>query len=192
MNNFFGVGTGLATYDNRRHVNMIYAIFMQYRIVAGGQSFMTMFANFLKSAYNEEERAYYVRDHYLNSTEFGFLGYLFSRFNLSIEEFFTIMSGRTFLDKEIKTPAGYNAEQNWRLIIHMLYTSLCVSDEHKRYEKQIITSTIIPVVSGMCSVNMNADKYHILTTELNTCLNKGLRDFCDLPKIESTIISKIM
>ena len=192
MNNFFGIGTGLATYDNRRHVNMIYAIFMQYRIVAEGKSFMTRFVNFLKSAYNEEERAYYVRDHYLNPTEFGLLGYLFERFNLSIEEFFTIMSGRTFMDKEIKTPAGYNSEQNWRLIIHMFYTSLCVSDEHKRYEKPIITSIIMPVISGMRSINMNADKYHILTMELNTCLNNGLRNFGDLQKIESTIIPKII
>ena len=189
MDNFYGIGSGSSIYDSRRHVNMIYAIFIQYRIISVGQSFVIKFTNFLKSQYSEEERAYYIRDNYLNQTEFGFLGYLFSRFNLSIEEFFTIMSGRTFLDKEIKTPAGYNAEHNWRLIIHMLYTSLCVSEEYKMHEKQVITSVIAPIISGMRGVDMQNNKFRNITEEMNNCLNKGMTNFDDLPKIEKAILS---
>ena len=148
MNNFFGLNSGSSEYYSRRHVNLIYYTYFQYRVLAGGDDFLRSFAPIFQS---QDERR--IVDHTVNNIlgnyEYSFLVYLKNRYNLSNIEFDKILSGITHYDEMVKSPAGYSVKENWILVIHLLYAQLAVKPELHKFDIQIQLNFIVKLAQGM-------------------------------------------
>ena len=189
MDNFFGLGTCNSIYDGRRHVNVMYAIFIEARRIADGEPFMFKYINILKSPASEAAKAAQVKS-ILTETEYQYLRYMGARYGLSEEEFTTILSGRTMFDKEMRTPAGYYAADNWRLLTHMVYATCLLPDRYRQNEREIILGPIKGFISCVRGINYQYNTISTASEALNECLDKGLRYFEDLPEIENHVIKK--
>ena len=188
--NFFGIGLGDSFYDKRRHINIIFSIFTHYRLFAEGQSFAAALAPIIHIQ-DEDYLFYCFTQGILAPLEVSYLNYLKNRYNLPEEDFKTILSGYTLREKDIKSPAGYYIDDNWKLIIHMYYATLCVEPEYHKVDYQIQTSMILPFANGMRGINLDQNNYNTIVMGINDCINRGLTQFNDLPKIENYIISRL-
>lgn len=188
--NFFGVGLASSFYDKRRHINTIYNIFMHYRMIAKGQNFINQLAPIVKCQ-DESVRFSKLTQEILTPLECSYLNYIKNRYSVPESDFITVLSGKTFYESIMKTPAGYYANDNWKLIIQMFYATLCVKPEYHKFDTQIQTGMILKIASGMRDITIDQNKYKTIVFGLNNCINKGMTNFNDLPKIENLIISKL-
>lgn len=188
MENFFGISTGSPFYDKRRHINTIYAEFFEFRLQKEGKPFvMNKVVPILQKDKNERFNS--VQNQILTDLEYSFLYYLKNRYNLSDDEFITIVAGETHFQREMKTPAGYSLEENYRLLVHMIYATLCVSGYYQTCSKQVLSGFVSSLARQFSGFNASVGT---IATLVNECLAKGLTNFTDLPKIENYVISKIM
>ena len=190
MENFFGLESCSSNYDSRRHINLIYFTFFQYRLLADGQKFIQSFASVFQTR-NEQSMLDFTVNNIFCASELAFLNYLKNRYNLSDMEYNKILSGITHHNTHIKSPAGYSTSDNWRLIIHMLYAQLCVEPKYHKYDIQIQIDCIIKMAQGMRGISIDNSKWQLVVNSLNDCLDKDWRKFTDLPRIEQYILSKL-
>lgn len=188
MENFFGISSGSSLFDKRRHINTIYAEFFEFRLQKEGQPFvMNKLVPILQKGKNE--RFNDIQNHILSDLEYSFLYYLKNRYNLSDDEFITIIAGENHFQRETKTPAGYSLEENYRLLVHMIYATLCVSEYYQSCSKQVLSGFVSSLARQFSGFNTSIGTIIAL---VNECLAKGLTNFTDLPKIENYVISKVM
>ena len=185
MNNFFGFNTGSSAYDKRRHLNLIYHEFMYFKLLEN-QSIAMAVKNVMAKSINERYNIFLAS--ILNKYESNFLYYLKNRYQVIDADFETIIAGETFKYGEVKTPAGYNQEQDWRLVIQMIYATVLTGSNMQPYVQSVVQSYIFPFASGM-GIGIKPSSPRIIGNAIQTCLNLGMRNFDDLPRIEDYVLS---
>ena len=190
MNNFFGIGTGEAVYDKRRHVNLVYYSMMFLRLLKKDRNFLILIKQIMAST-SKHERADMICKNILTDYEISYLNYLRKRYNLSEDEYIIILAGETLTQGQVKSPASYLSRSNWELIIQMMYATMLSGSSYQQYVQQFVTEFLIPISSGMRGITLQSSTFRLIGENLNSCLNSGKRLFADLPYIENYIIEKI-
>ena len=185
MNNFFGFNTGSSAYDKRRHLNLIYHEFMYFKLLEN-QSIAMAVKNVMAKSINERYNIFLAS--ILNKYESNFLYYLKNRYQVPDADFETIIAGETFKYGEVKTPAGYHQDQDWRLVIQMIYATVLTGSNMQPYVQNVVQSYIFPFASGM-GIGIKPSSPRIIGNAIQTCLNLGMRSFDDLPRIEDYALS---
>ena len=148
---FFGYGSGDSQYDTRRHINVIFHELMYYKLYLD----LTSTIECIKYADSLplQQAAEYICNDVLSYDEHNYLNLLRSRYGLSEEDFIQIMSGRSMHDKLVKTPAGYDREQNIRLLVQMTIARYYMTprDENSLVE---INTMIASIAKGMRGINL--------------------------------------
>ena len=119
MDNFYGLGTASSYYDKRRHVNAIFMIMVDYHFYAT-PGFSDRLISVLKSGVSETKRTSIIANDILSRDELNFLNIVRERTGLPGGDFERIVSGLSLYDPQYKTPAGYDGEQNKRLLVDMV------------------------------------------------------------------------
>lgn len=192
MDNFFGIGTASASYDKRRHVNLVYYTMMMLRLTIKDNTFMMNLKQILSSGYDKETKADLMCQHILTDYEVSYLNYLRGRYGLSEDEYIIILAGESLGQGLIKSPAGYQEKQNWELIIQMFYATALSGPAYQGYVQQLVTSFFYPMCSGMRGVTLQSSTFRLISENINKCLNQGKRLFTDLPYIEQYVIRAIV
>ena len=192
MDNFFGLGTASASYDKRRHVNLVYYTMMMLRLTKKNNTFMMNLKQILSSGYDKETKADLMCQHILTDYEVSYLNYLRGRYGLSEDEYVTILAGETLTQREVKSPAGYQGNQNWELIIQMFYATALSGPAYQGYVQQLVTSFFYPMCSGMRGVTLQSSTFRLISENMNRCLEQGKRLFTDLPYIEQNVLRAII
>ena len=192
MDNFFGLGTASASYDKRRHVNLVYYTMIMLRFTKKDNSFMMNLKQILSSGYDKGSKADLICQHILTDLEISYLNYLRARYGLSEDEYVTILAGESLTQREVKSPAGYQGTQNWELIIQMFYATMLSGPAYQGYVQQLVSSFFYPMCSGMRGVTLQSSTFRLISENMNKCLNQGKRLFTDLPYIEQYVIKAIV
>lgn len=189
MENFFGISSGSSLFDKRRHVNTIYNEFFQFRYKREGEK--NFIVNKLIPILEEDrnERYRIIAQSILSDYEYSFLCYLMRRYNLSEDEFVTIIAGETHFNDSMRTPASYSLVENYRLLIHMIYATILVPEYYQSCTNQVLLGFVTDIAKQFKGINTSLG---IIATLINECLDKGMRNFSDLPEIEDYVISRIM
>jgi len=190
-NNFFGIGTANAFYDKRRHVNLVFYTMIMLRFLKKDHSFLMRYKEIGTSGYDKETRAYMICDQILTVPEVAFLDYLRGRYGLSEDEYVTILSGETHLYKEVRSPASYQGDKNWELIVQMVYATMLSGPAFQGFVQQLVNSFFSVICSGMKGVVLQNSTFRLISENMNTCLNQGKRHFSDLPYIEEYVVNKL-
>ena len=193
MENFFGISPGSSSFDKRRHINTIYTEFFIFRYKKDGEK--NFIVNKLIPILEKDRNERYndIMNTILSKYEYAFLCYLMRRYNLSEDEFVTIIAGETHFNENMKTPASYSLKENYRLIIQMLYAIMCVPEYYQSCTQQVIIDFMIPIAKQIREIsNIGMNKFIIISNLINEALNNDWYDFDDLPKIENYVLSRIM
>ena len=146
----------------------------------------------LSSGNDKETKADMICMNFLNDYEISYLNYLRKRYNLSQDEFATIMAGESLTQQEVKSPAGYQGTQNWELIIQMFYATALSGPAYQGYVQKLVTTMFYPLCSGMRGVTLKSSTFRLISENINTCLEQGKLQFADLPYIEQYVIRAIV
>lgn len=188
MDNFFGIGTSDSFYDKRRHINMIFIEFLSYHIFSDS-SYSDRIVSLLKSSKSEEDRAFCICNNFLTYNELNFLKLLRERYNLSEAEFITILSGIGAKDKITKSPAGYDANQNKVLLVHMVIAIESMTSNFGSKAVTEITRMIGTVGKGMRGIFFDQTKFN----KLFDLTFEAMRVYGDsdyLPQIEQYVLER--
>ena len=189
MDNFFGIGTNSSFYDKRRHINLIYQEFVHFKLlVHDNRSLAMQVKQVLATDLNTRFNAF--QSMFLNNYENNFLYYLKQRYQMPDDDYTRIIAGESFKNPEFKSPAGYNQEQDWRLVIQMIYATILTGHELQPYTQHMIESFIYPFAQGM-GIGVQPSSPRIIGESIQSCLNKGMRSFEDLPAIEDFTLSRL-
>ncbi|MBO7200953.1 MAG: hypothetical protein J6V54_06105 [Bacteroidales bacterium] len=191
MNNFFGFDTANSFYDKRRHINLVYYSMMHLRLLSGDNSFIYDVKRIISSNNSSLEKAKMMRMEILTDYENSFLDYLQKRYNLSDNDYVTILSGESLTNAIVKSPAGYTSIENWELIIQIMYSTMLCGPSFQHLVQRFISEFLIPLSAGMRGVTLQRSTFRLISENLNICLEKGKRQWSDLPYIEKYIIDKI-
>lgn len=191
MENFFGIGSADTFYDKRRHVNVVYYTMMMLRRTKKDSTFMMNLKRILSSGYDKETKSDLICEHILTDLEISYLNYLRGRYTLSEDEYVTILSGEALGQQQIKSPAGYSSNQNWEMIIQMLYATMLSGPSYQGYVQQLVKNYFFPFCSGMRGIKLQSSTFRILSENINRCLELGKTLFSDLPYIEQYVIRAI-
>ena len=151
--NFFGYGSGSASYDKRRHINVIFQLFMMYKLKTNPNSVISKLQTALQLP--TQQAAELVCNDILTYDEHNYLNLLRERYDVPIDDFTKILSGYGCTLAENKTPAGYNMRQNQELLIQMLTTRYYMKPANAD-ALMYINSVIISISRGMCGITMNS------------------------------------
>lgn len=152
MEDFFGYGTADSFYDRRRHINVIFQLFIFYKLKISSDVLMSDLKYALQLP--TLEAAEFVCNNILNRGEHDYLNLLRERYNISDPEFAKIMSGYGSSLLVNKTPAGYTKQQNQRLLVQML-TARCYMEPKDNEAIQYINGVIMGWAGGMDGIIMN-------------------------------------
>lgn len=154
MEDFFGYGSCDSKYDNRRHINVIFHEMIYYRLYVD-QNLMIQCIRYADSLPIRQAAEYMCND-VLSYNEHNYLNLLKERYGLNEEDFVQIISGRSLHDKLIKTPAGYDREQNIRLLVQMAIARYYMTP---RSENALvnINSMIVSIAKGMRGISPTQD-----------------------------------
>lgn len=191
MNNFFGIGTGDSSYDNRRHINVLYFVMCYARQKKDQNKFINQLRYVLSLGNDKEFRMNYICNNILSELEVSFLNYIYNRYPVTEDEYITILAGETFQNNEIRTPAGYHAKENWSLMTQMVYTTALSGPSYQNYVKNIVQEFCYPICSGMRDVKLQPSTFRLISENINSCLNQGKRLFTDLPYIENYVYERV-
>ena len=190
MDNFFGIGTCSSSYDDRRHVNLFFVLFLEARRIARDESFMYQVVNILRSSSSTATKAAQMKN-ILSEREYNFLEYMACRYDVNDSELTTILSGRSLLDKTINSPAGYYGEENWTMLIQLVYAAYLTPEYCHSHIAEIYFGPIKGWVSNVRGITYQSRTIAIVAEGLNECFDKGWRNFLDLPNIEMHILEKV-
>ncbi len=113
--NFFGLETGDAKYNARRHFNIVFSAITFYEY--GMEPVRQISQKLDVLSYNEMSN--WLLTDVFSPLDSLFLKKLSERLNLSHDEFIKITGCIGCRDRMIKSPAKYNASQNVRILIHL-------------------------------------------------------------------------
>ena len=191
MNNFFGIGTGDAFYNKRRHINLVYYSMMFLRLLSKDSAFLIQVKQIMAPNRSKHERVDMMCKNILTDYEISYLNYLKNRYSLSEDEFITILSGETLTQGEVKSPASYLSTGNWELIVQMMYATMLSGSSYQHLVQQFVQDFLVPISSGMRGVRLQSSTFRIISESINLCLDNGKRLFSDLPYIEQYVIKKV-
>lgn len=191
MENFFGHGSANAFYDSRRHINLVFYTMIMLRLTSKDSSFMMNLKHILSSGYNKRSKAELMCTHILTDLEVSYLNYLRGRYGLSEDDYVTILSGESFTQKEVRSPAGYHKTENWVLMVQMVYATMLSGSAYQGYVQQLVDNFLCPICSGMRDVTLQKSTFRLISENMNKCLDQGKRLFSDLPYIEQYIIKVV-
>lgn len=187
-NQFFGYGSCDEQYDIRRHINVILHEFVYYRLYGNNQRVVAQ--NILYAAKLPiQEAAEYVCNDILTYDEHNFLNILRERYNVPDTDFLMIMSGRSLMDKIIKSPAGYSREQNIRLLVQMSIARYYMKPRDDNALIQINTM-IANLANGMRGINLTPIFIDNLFKFTDEAVGKYGHNFA-MKEMEDYVISKI-
>ena len=184
---FFGYGSCEPRYDVRRHINVIFHELIYYKLYYD-QALMVQCISYADSL-SYKQAAEYICNDVLSYEEHNYLNLLRSRYGLSEDDFIQIMSGRSLHDKLIKTPAGYNREQNIRLLVQMAIARYYMTP---RNENAIvnINSMIASIAKGMRGINLTQSFMQQLFQLTEDAMRKFGHNYA-IPQMEDYVIKNI-
>lgn len=184
---FFGYGSGSSTYDKRRHINVIFQLFIMYKLKVNQSALATKLQYALRLPM--QQAAEYVCNEILSYDEHNYLNLLRERYNLPISDFTKIMSAYGCTLQENKTPAGYNTRQNQELLVQMINARYYMQPQNPM-AFNYINSVIASWASGMRGINMNPTVFSIYDSLWREAVSIYPTNF-QLPQIESYIINNL-
>ena len=154
MEDFLGYGSCDSSYDNRRHINVIFHEMIYYRLYYDQN--MTVQCIRYADSLPIRQAAEYMCNDVLTHEEHNFLNLLRERYDISEDDFLQIMSGRSLHDKLIKTPASYGREQNIRLLVQMAVARYYLMPrDNEAFVK--INTMIASIAKGMRGINLTQE-----------------------------------
>lgn len=184
---FFGYGSCEHRYDVRRHINVIFHELIYYKLYYD-QALMVQCISYADSL-SYKQAAEYICNDVLSYEEHNYLNLLRSRYGLSEDDFIQIMSGRSLHDKLIKTPAGYDREQNIRLLVQMAIARYYMTP---RNENAIvnINSMIASIAKGMRGINLTQSFMQQLFQLTEDAMRKFGHNYA-IPQMEDYVVKNI-
>lgn len=152
ISDFFGFGTNSSAYDGRRHIMTIFYELMSYKMAVDGRGTVNKVSYTLNLP--EQQAAEYICNAVLSYDEHNFLNLLRERYNVSSTDFTTILAGRCLTLRQLKTPAGYDREQNLRLLVQMVIARYYMRPQVNNAFTQINTM-IISIAQGMRGISVS-------------------------------------
>lgn len=151
LEEFFGYGTCDSKYDTRRHINVIFHEFIYYKLYYDSN----LIAQCIRYAdsLDLQQAAEYICNDVFTYDEHNYLNLLRERYHMSDADFVQIMSGRSLHDKLLKTPAGYDKEQNIRLLVQMTFACYYMTPRDDNSLTKISTM-ISSIARGMRGINL--------------------------------------
>lgn len=187
LEDFFGYGSCDSKYDNRRHINVIFHELIVYKLYYD-QNTMVQCIRYADSL-SLQEAAEYICNDVLSYDEHNYLNLLRERYHVSDADFLQIMSGRSLHDKLIKTPAGYDREQNIRLLVQMVIARYyMVPRDNDAFVK--INTMIASIAKGMRGINLTQKFMQQLFQLTEDAMRRYGNNFA-LPSMESYVIENI-
>lgn len=113
--NFFGIDTGEASYNSRRHFNIVYQAIIIYTY--GIETVKSISERLSTSTFSQLSK--WIHEEILNPEHRLFLKSLKDKLNISEDEYIKITGCIGCCDKIIKSPATYNSSQKMKLLIHL-------------------------------------------------------------------------
>lgn len=184
---FFGYGSCDFRYDIRRHINVIFHELLYYKLYYD----QTLMVKCIRHADSLPLRqaAEYICNDVLTFDEHNYLNLLRSRYDLSEEDFIQIMSGRSLHDKLIKTPAGYDKEQNIRLLVQMAIARYYMMPRNENALVNI-NNMIASIANGMRGINLTQSFMQQLFQLTDDAMRKFGNNFA-IPQMEDYVIRNI-
>ena len=161
MDNFYGLGTASSYYDKRRHVNAIFMIMVDYHFYAT-PGFSDRLISVLKSGVSETKRTSIIANDILSRDELNFLNIVRERTGLPGGDFERIVSGLSLYDPQYKTPAGYDGEQDKRLLVDMVVAVYVMCSDYSSPSFTKITGEIGALAKGMRGITFDQTKFERL------------------------------
>lgn len=154
-NLFFGYGSCDSKYDIRRHINVILHEFMAYKLYGNNQRMIVQKLQYAAQL-PIQDAAEYVCNDILTYDEHNFLNLLRERYNVPNADFVQIMSGRSLMDKMIKSPAGYSRNQNISLLVQMSIARYYMKPKNENAFIEVNTM-IATLARGMNGINLTSE-----------------------------------
>ncbi len=188
MENFFGLGLANSFYDKRRHVNVVFMIMMDYHFYAT-PGFSDRIVSLLKSGASEASRTSIIANNLLSREELNFLNIVREKYNLPADEFERIVSGLSLYDPQYKSPAGYGALDNKRLLVDMVVALYVMTTNYASPAFTKITGEIGSLGKGMNGISFDQAKFErLFSLVLEACKKYQLVN--RLQEIEDYVIAK--
>ena len=136
-----------------------------------------------------QEAAEYVCNDILTYDEHNFLNLLRERYNVPNADFVQIMSGRSLMDKIVKSPAGYSREQNIRLLVQMAIARYYMVPKNDNAFIEINTM-IATIAQGMRGITLTSVFMENLFDFTEQAILKYGNNYA-IKEMEDYVISKI-
>ncbi len=128
MENFFGYNTGSTLFDKRRHLNTVFCLFANYHLILDSRIGQQI-AYHLENS-DTETIASFICNDIFSYGEHNFMNLLREKYQISESDFLQIMGGVGLLERENKTPAGYNRQQNISLLVELLVSRIYMQPQN--------------------------------------------------------------
>ncbi len=184
---FFGYGSCDSRYDTRRHINVIFQELILYKLYY--DQALTAKCILYADSLSPQQAAEYFCNDVLSYDEHNYLNLLRLRYSLSEQDFMQIMSGRSLHDKVIKTPAGYDKEQNIRLLVQMTIARYYMTPRNENALVNI-NSMIVSIAKGMRGINLTQSFIQQLF-QLTEYAMRKFRNNSAIPQMEDYVINNI-
>lgn len=187
IEDFFGYGSCDSRYDIRRHINVIFHELLYYKLYYD----QTLIVKCIRYADSLplQQAAEYICNDVFSYDEHNYLNLLRERYGLNENDFTQIMSGRSLHDKLIKTPAGYDREQNIRLLVQMAIARYYMIPRNENAIANI-NGMIASIAKGMRGINPTQNFMQQLFQLTEAAMRKYGNNFA-IPQIEDYVIKKI-
>lgn len=135
MENFFGYNSGSTLFDKRRHLNTVFCLFANYHFILNNRVGQQI-AYYLKNK-DREAIALFICNEIFSFGEHNYMNLLREKYQVLENDFLQIMGGVGLLERENKTPAGYNRQQNISLLVEMLVSRIYMQPQNPNALQQI-------------------------------------------------------
>ena len=165
---FFGYDSGSNMYDTRRHLNILFMNFLDYNLSLYNYQDMDKVKRAVELRETDESAAArYVSQNLLSPQQMQFLRFFKDRYQLSDDEFTTILSGISITSKISKSPAGYTKEENLILIAQLIIATAFVRQADAQIQKYF--QNVAGLSSGMRGPITQNDFFHLMDVTQTEC-----------------------
>lgn len=165
---FFGYDSGSNMYDSRRHLNILFSTFVDYNLSLDNYQDIDNIKRAVElRESNEEAAARFVSQNLLSPQQMRFLRFFKDRYELSEEEFTTILSGISFTSRVSKSPAGYTKEENLILLAQLLMATAFVRQQPQQI--QTYFQNMVKLSSGMRGPITQSDFTRLMSVAETAC-----------------------
>lgn len=180
MENYYGYTTGSSAYDKRRHLNCVLNVF-----IFGLENDVTSEIIKKYSSNSRQETAqqlkFYIAISFSNAAV-RCLDYISDDLQLSIDEKNNIFGLVDIFNKEFRSPAGYNNQENQKLLVHMLFMTCFMNEELRN---MLVTNAIAGIMKPFFDVS------YILKT-FNTLISSIELHTTDMAALDRNTLAKIV